>query len=85
MSVLPTLTSAPPPQKKKKSKKENRCELGCRAAQLGLLPQHDVLGCMPGVVEEPSPTAESSLKLTSSFFAASLAAWAGGGCSVEWE
>lgn len=74
-----------PPTPKNTNKKENRCELGCRAAQLGLLPQHDGLGCMPGVVEEPSPTAESSLKLTSSFFAATLAAWAGGGCSVKWE
>lgn len=73
----------PPP--KKNTEKGNRCELGCRAARLGLLPQHDVLGCMPGVVEEPSPTAESSLELTSSFFAATLATLAGGGCSVEWE
>lgn len=61
----------PPPQKQNKTEK-NRCELGCGAARLGLLPQHDVLGCMPGVVEEPSPTAESSLKLTSSFFAATF-------------
>lgn len=78
MSVPATLTL--PPQK---TEKENWCELGCGGAQLGLLPQHDVLGCMPGVVEEPSPTAESSLKLTSSFFAATLAALAGGGCSIK--
>lgn len=44
-----------------------------------------VLGCMPGVVEEPSPAAESRLKLTSGFFAATLATFAGGGCSVDWE
>lgn len=69
-----------PPRKKKKkpTEKGNRCELGCRGAQLGLLPQHDVLGCMPGVVGEPSPAAESSLKLTSGFFAATLATLAGG-------
>lgn len=58
---------------------------GVQSGPAGPPPQHDVLGCMPGVVEEPSPAAESGLKLTSSFFAATLAAWAGGGCSVEWE
>lgn len=31
------------------------------------------------------PTAEASIQLTSSFFAATLAALAGGGCSIMWE
>ena len=81
MSVPPMLTL---PQQKNHCK-GNRCELGCGAARLGLCSQHDVSGCMPGVVEEPSPTAESSLKLTSSFFAATLAALVRGGCSVKGE
>lgn len=89
MSVPPTLT-LPGKKKKKPTEKGNRCELGCRGAQLGLLPQHDVLGCMPGVVGEPSPAAESSLKLTSGFFAATLAllVWEGmglaGSCLAVW-
>lgn len=82
MSVYPMLTLTPP---HKENNRKNRCELGCGVAQLGLLPQRYVLGCMPGVVEEPSPAAESRLKLTSGFFAATLATFAGGGCSVDWE
>lgn len=79
------LPYAHPHRPPKENNRKNRCELGCGVAQLGLLPQRYVLGCMPGVVEEPSPAAESRLKLTSGFFAATLATFAGGGCSVDWE
>lgn len=60
-------------------KKENKKTAGVNwgtVAHPGRLPQH-VSGCMPGVVEEPSPS--RVLKLTSSFFAATLIAWAWGG------
>jgi len=71
--------------KTQKTKRITGVNWGAERPRWASSPQHVVLGCMPGVVEEPSPTAESSLKLTSSFFAATMAAWAGGGCSVEWE
>lgn len=83
MSVYPMLTLTPPLPKKVTEK--NGVNWSAEWPSWASSPSVIVLGCMPGVVEEPSPAAESRLKLTSGFFAATLATFAGGGCSVDWE